>query len=94
MSYWSHNPELLDKITIKFLPDQYRTPIEQDAMDLGEVPDFVRLDAMEKAIEDYWGSMTDEVMMRAEDEAVSDIGKGSETFWEKRNKPDSDFVPI
>ena len=74
MSYWSHNPELLDEITIKFLPEEWRNKVESDEIDLYDVPEDIRDKAMQEGTEDYWGSKIDEAMMQHEHERLSNGG--------------------
>ena len=64
MSYWSNNPELLDEITIKALPEEWRDLIESGSIDLYDVPENIWDKAMLAAVEDYWGEKADEVKMR------------------------------
>ena len=64
MSYWSNNPELLDEITTKALPEQWRDLVESGEIDLYDIPEKVQDKAMMIAIEDYWGEKADEVKMR------------------------------
>lgn len=71
MSYWSHNPELLDEITINFLPNEYREKVENGEMDLRDVPEKIRDKAMLDGEADYWGSKIDEAVMRHEDHQMS-----------------------
>jgi hypothetical protein len=66
MSYWSHHPELLDEITIKFLPEPWKSRVENDEIELFDVPCKIMYKAMDEGTEDYWGSKIDEAMMRKE----------------------------
>lgn len=59
MSYWSHHPEELDEVTTKNLPDEWKELVENDEVDLQDVPEQIRFDAMDKGIEDYWADKTD-----------------------------------
>ena len=68
MSYWSHNPELYDEITIKALPEKWRDLVESGEIELEEVPEDVRYKATIEGEGDYWGSKIDEAMMRRKEE--------------------------
>jgi hypothetical protein len=59
MSYWSHNPELLDEITIRALPDFWRDRIESGEIELEDVPEKIRDKAMLEGEQDYWASKID-----------------------------------
>ena len=59
MSYWSHNPELLDRITTDALPSPYKERVENDEMQLYEVPDDILCKAMDEGIADYWAGQAD-----------------------------------
>lgn len=61
MSYWSHNPELLDEITIKALPDPWRDQVESGEIDLEDVPEKIRDKAMLEGERDYWADKIDYV---------------------------------
>jgi len=70
MSFGSHNPELLDEITTKALPEEWRDKVELGEIDLYDVPETIRDKAMLEGEADYWGSRIDEVMMRAKDKRL------------------------
>lgn len=59
MSYWSHHPEELDRITIKNLPEEWKELVENDEIELDDVPEQVRLDAMDRGVEDYFADKYD-----------------------------------
>lgn len=64
MSYWSNNPELLDEITIKFLPTKYKDKVESGEIELDDVPETIRDKAMDEGERDYWGGLVDDAMVR------------------------------
>lgn len=66
MSYWSHNPELLDEITTKFLPEPWKSKVENGEILCSDVPDDTLFKAVDEGVADYWGEKTDEAMMRCE----------------------------
>ena len=66
MSFWSHNPELLDELTIKFLPDPWKSQIENDEINLNDVPDDVIGKAMTAGEEDFWADQIEAAKMRME----------------------------
>lgn len=68
MSYWSHSPELLEEITIRFLPKEHREKVEKEEIDLYDVPQDIRAKAMLEGEQDYWGGRIDEAVMRHESE--------------------------
>ena len=67
MSFGSHNPELLDEITIKALPKGWREKVESGEIDLYDIPEKIRDKAMLEGEADFWGSQIDEAMTRARD---------------------------
>jgi len=71
MSFGSHNPELLDEITTKALPKEWRDKVELGEIDLYDVPEKIRDKAMDEGLSDYWGSRIDEAMMRAKDRRIN-----------------------
>lgn len=70
MSFGSHNPELLDEITIKALPEEWKDKVESGEIDICDVPEKIRDKAMLEGEADFWGSQIDEAMMRARDKGV------------------------
>ena len=64
MSYWSKNPELLDEITIKALPEKWRKKIEAEEIELSDVPRDVYDKAMLEGERKYWAGLGDEAKMR------------------------------
>jgi len=70
MSFGSHNPELLDEITTKFLPKKWKNKVESEKIDLCDVPNKTVNKAMDEGLADYWGSQIDEAMMRSRDKGV------------------------
>lgn len=70
MSFGSHNPELLEEITIKALPKKWRERIESEEIDLDDVPENIRDKAMLEGEQDFWGSKIDEAMMIAKDKKI------------------------
>ncbi|GAG53999.1 unnamed protein product [marine sediment metagenome] len=68
MSYWSHNSELLDEVTIKALPEEWRNKVESDEIDLDDVPEDIWDKAMLEGTQDYWGTQIDEAEFKHEEE--------------------------
>ena len=64
MSYWSKNPELLDEITIKTLPEEWKDKVESGEIDLLDVPEPIRDKAMLEGERDYWGGLADDAKER------------------------------
>jgi len=64
MSYWSHNPELLDEITIEALPDEWKNKIMEGEIELLDVPEAIRDKAMLEGEKEYWANRIDEVKMQ------------------------------
>ena len=64
MSYWSHNPELLDEITIAALPEPWKQRVEDGEIELGDVPEKIYDKAMMDGEADYWGTRIDEAVDR------------------------------
>ena len=71
MSYWSHHPEELDEATTKFLPEPWKTQVEEGKIELYDVPEDIRFKAMDEGVADYWGSMVDAAMDRHKAERES-----------------------
>jgi len=67
VSYWSHNPELLDEITTDSLPEEWKEKIERGDIELYDVPEEISEKAMLKGVEDFWASMADAVKLRAKE---------------------------
>ena len=59
MSYWSNNPELLDEITIKALPEEWREEVEEGNIELYDVPEDIRDKAMLEGEQEYWAGLAD-----------------------------------
>jgi hypothetical protein len=70
MSYWSHNPELLEEITIKFLPEPWKSQVENGDILLSEVPSDIHDKAMLEGEKDYWGDQIDKAMLTNEDNMI------------------------
>ena len=62
MSYWSHHPELLDEITTNFLPEPWKTQVEEGEIELCDVPDDIMFKAVQEGEADYWGGQIDHAM--------------------------------
>ena len=71
MSFGSHNPELLDEITTKALPEEWRDKVELGEMDLYDVPEAIRDKATLEGERDFWDSRIDDAMMRAKDKRLN-----------------------
>ena len=54
MSYWSSNPELLEEITTKALPEEWRNKVENEEIDLYDIPEDIFYKAMLKGEREYW----------------------------------------
>ena len=48
MSYWSSNPELLEEITTKALPEEWQNKVENEEIDLYDIPEDIFYKAMLK----------------------------------------------
>jgi len=73
MSYWSKNPELLDEVTIKCLPDEWREKVDSGEIELDAVPEKIRDKAMDEGVEDYWATRIDEATQRHKEERRNDL---------------------
>ena len=60
MSYWSHNPELLDEITTEALPEPWKSQVLADEIELSDVPQDIRLKAMLEGEREYWADVADQ----------------------------------
>ena len=67
MSYWAHHPELLEQITVEALPPKWKKKVENEEIELLEVPVDILYKAMAEAEKEYWASKVD---------AVRDMMKG------------------
>lgn len=81
MSYWSHNPELLDEIIAKNLPEPYYTQYAEGEIDICDVPEDIRCKAMDGGIADYWGERTDEAKMRYKNDVVQMGKEAADRRW-------------
>lgn len=70
MSYWSHHPEKLDEITTNFLPEPWKTQVELGEIELYDIPDDIKFEAMGEGVEDYWGTMADHARDMAKEEKL------------------------
>lgn len=70
MSYWSHHPEKLDEITTNFLPEPWKIQVELGEIELCDVPDDIRFEAMGEGAEDYWDTMADHARDMAKEEKL------------------------
>lgn len=70
MSYWSDNPELLDEITTNFLPEPWKTQVEEGRVELNDIPEKIRNKAMLEGEQDFWVTKIDEARMRRKDEML------------------------
>ena len=68
MSYWSHHPELLDRITTEALPEPWRKKVEDEDLDLLEVPEDVLYCAMDEATREWAATQVDITCDAMEDE--------------------------
>ncbi len=67
MSFWSHNPELLDELTIKFLPEPWKSQMESGEINIGDVPDNIIGKAMTLGEEDFWADQIEAAKIRMEE---------------------------
>lgn len=75
MSYWSHNPELLDEITTEALPEEWREKVESGEIELIEVPVEIRDKAMLEGEKEYWAGRIDEVKTQLKERGFPDPAK-------------------
>ena len=66
MSYWSHNPELLDEVTINALPDLWKEKVENEEIELEGIPEKIRDKAMLDGTQDHFEKLTEGAMNRME----------------------------
>ena len=70
MSFGSHNPELLDEVTTKFLPKKWKGKVKSGKIDLCNLPIKTVDKAMDEGLADYWGTLIDEAMLKAKDKKI------------------------
>lgn len=58
MSYWSHHPEELEELTIRNLPEPWKTQVEEEEIYLTDVPQDLVFEAQRIGVEDYWAERT------------------------------------
>jgi len=61
MSYWNHNVEKMDEIIIKNLPEEWKSKVENDEIDLIDVPVNIRDQAFIEGEPTYCGDLTDHI---------------------------------
>lgn len=71
MSYWSHNPELLDEITIEALPEEWKDMVESGEIELSEVPEKIRDKAMIEGERDYWAGQVDSLRVQLKERRLA-----------------------
>jgi hypothetical protein len=59
MGWSDHNPELLDELTIKHLPQPWKKRVEDGVIELDQVPDVIRGKAMDEGLIDHHSSLID-----------------------------------
>jgi len=74
MSYWNNNVEKLEEVTTDFLPQPWKRWVEQEEIDLYEVPEDLRSSAMMKGTEDHQANLLDHAMSRFK--AIKEDGIG------------------
>ncbi len=70
MSYWSHHPELLEEVTTNFIPEPWKSQVENGDVDFYDVPDDIKFKAMKEGTEDWFGMMADYACDRAKEERL------------------------
>jgi len=78
MSYWSDNPELLEEITIKALPEEWKAKVENEEIDLYDVPNDIFDKAMLEGERNYWAEIAGN--------AHKTIFKKNRGFWSGADK--------
>ena len=79
MSYWSSNPELLEEITTKALPEEWRNKVENEEIDLYDIPEDIFYKAMLKGEREYWARLADNTYSKA-------MFKKNRGFWAGADK--------
>ena len=59
MSWAAHNPELYEELTTEALPWLWRTWVENELIDLYDVPDYIRDKASLRGMESYFSGLAD-----------------------------------
>ena len=59
MSWAAHNSELYEEVTIKALPWLWRTWVENDLLDLYDVPDYIVDKASSIGMENHFSGLAD-----------------------------------
>ena len=67
MSYWSHNPELLDEITAQRLPQPWKAKVMAGEIMCSDVPMGILGPAMDEAVRDYWAGQADGMRVRVKE---------------------------
>jgi len=75
MSYWSHNPELLDEITIKALPEEWKEKVENEEIDLYDIPDKIFDKAMFEGEREYFAGLADNAYDQERDRRAEMVDK-------------------
>lgn len=62
--FWNNNVELLDKITIECLPEEWKEKVESGEIELYDVPNDIVSEAMLEGERDFWATQIDAVKTR------------------------------
>ena len=62
MSYWNKHPEELDEVTTNCLPEPWKSQVENNEIELSDVPEDIRFKAMDEGTSDYWAEMVSHAM--------------------------------
>ncbi len=70
MSYWNNHPELLEEVTTNFLPEPWKSQVENGDVNFYDVPDDIKFKAVQEGTEDWFGQMIDYAYDRAKEEGL------------------------
>lgn len=86
MSFGSDNPELVEKFTIKYLPEPWKTRVIEEEIQLTDIPDRILFKAMDEGMADYQATLIDAAVMRLKEERLGrDLKKSIRKFSKSMN---------
>ena len=79
MSFWSHNPELLDEIITENLPEPWKTQVIEGEILVSDLPDDVLYKATIEGEREFWADQIDQAKMRVKEDRLRKAIKEEET---------------
>ena len=86
MSWAAHNPELYDEITIKALPEPWRTRVEEGEIELCDVPEDVRYKAAIEGERDHFADMVDTAKQQYKSDVITMGKEAADKRWGVKEK--------